>query len=114
MSGTYNSKNSEVGLSPDDFDLSTPERKLWLEVIMRALRDYTDPDCICKNQEPAFTWRTARGFLFSTKRDERSLYWVLEHISNDPEGLAKKIRLEAKKAYEGKNYSRFKLYSDER
>lgn len=60
---------------------SSPEGKLLVAVIHRAIIDYTDP----KSTDHIRDW--AGNWLFSDSKKEMSVWWICQMIGTDPDGL---------------------------
>lgn len=84
----------------DILDGFSPERRLLIAMVQRALIDYIVPE-----RGKPFLQYDAGAWLFASKYPSTpfSLYWVCEILSNDPDHLHKRIQIAAKnKSYRPK------------
>ena len=81
-----------------DVDDSTPEKRLLLAMVQRAVLDYANPE---KGKE--FWQHDAYRWLFSTETHPYTLVWVCEILSDNPIELQRRIQFAAKsKTYKSK------------
>lgn len=66
---------------------TTPERRCWAAVLVRAIFDYVNPP---KNNHKIFA--EAYAYLFDDTDEFRSPLWICQLISNNPAKLLDDIR----------------------
>lgn len=85
MGGLWSELNAET-------NVCLPEHRLIAAIITRAILDYINPGYLGRKQRSKVKGIT-RAFLFSEETEEEwSFYWLLSHISDDPEALKTKIQ----------------------
>ena len=66
-------------------EVRTPEKKLLVAVIQRAVDDFH-----LVKSKPWVAWQAGK-WLFSESRAVMSFYWICDHLSDDGEGLRNSI-----------------------
>jgi len=86
----------------------TPEQRLWLAVVVRAIVDYGLLPCsgrkLLNGQENPYNHHLkAATFLFAKKGQDRpaSLGWIAEHLTDNPHAFIRCARRLAKRLYTG-------------
>lgn len=83
----------------DPIDEMSPEKRLLIAMVQRALVDYIAPE-----KGKAYLQYDAGAWIFSERRTEPfTLFWVCEVLSSDPAHLHRRIQIAARtKAYKPK------------
>lgn len=102
-----------------DHDYVMPEKKLWLAVIDRAIKDYCwffDKVCSSNNCNSLIGYKEEhhinaprilaelnrlQSFLFAEEPEEFNLSYLSEHLFDDPEGMSEYIRNQCRKLFLG-------------
>lgn len=64
----------------------SPEKKLMVAIIHRAILDFYSPDVLPYYRHQAARW------LFSHSKDRCSLHWVCTWLTDDPDWLQESIK----------------------
>lgn len=90
-----------LGYTAEPYDLSMPERKLLLAVVNRALLDITRPGAeYAENSNfhdggNSFkNYQLAWDFLLSDSNIPFSFRWICDHLGQDGNAMAERVRLD--------------------
>jgi hypothetical protein len=84
----YIKSGNGAGGTVDSLDSSwcceeTPEIKLWISVLLRAIRDCRGEVFPCSRHERHYAQRRAQAWILSTSEAEGSFLWICRHLDMD-------------------------------